>query len=83
MAAPRVLFIGPGFSLRAGLFLQPRGITYLINAFFFFWIYIGLDFLKILLSSPFETYISDFFVCPDLIFMALSVSGSELLCRLN
>ena len=81
MAAPRVLFIGPGFLLRAGLFLQPRGVTF--NQCFFFLIYIGLDFLKILLSSPFETYISDFFVCPDLIFMALSVSGSELLCRLN
>ena len=82
MAAPRVLFIGPGFWLRAGLFLQPRGVRYLISAIFL--IYIGLDFLKILLFSPIEIYISDFlFVCPDLIFMALSVSGSELLCRLN
>ncbi len=82
MAAPRVLFIGPGFWLRAGLFLQPRGVRYLISAIFL--IYIGLDFLKILHFSPIEIYISDFlFVCPDLIFMALSVSGSELLCRLN
>ena len=80
MAAPRVLFIGPG--LWAGLFLQPRGVRYLIGAIFL--IYTGLDFLKILLFSPIEIYISDFlFVCPDLIFMALSVSGSELLCRLN
>ena len=58
MAAPRVLFIGPGFWLRAGLFLEPRGVTYLISAIFL--IYIGLDVLKILLSSPFEIYISDF-----------------------
>ena len=83
MAAPRVLFIRPGFWLRAGLFLQPRGVRYLINAIFL--IYIGLDFLKILFFfSPIEICISDFlFVCPDLIFMALSVSSSELLCRLN
>ena len=50
MAAPRVLFIGPGFWLWACLFLQPRGVRYLINAIFL--IYIGLDFLKILLFSP-------------------------------
>ena len=42
MAAPRVLFIGPGFWLWAGLFLQPRVVRYLINAIFL--IYIGLDF---------------------------------------
>ena len=58
MGAPRVLFIGPGFWLWAGLFLQPRGVRYLINAIFL--IYIGLDFLKILLPSPIEIYISDF-----------------------
>ena len=81
MAAPRVLFIRPGFWLRAGLFLQPRGVRYLISAIFL--IYIGLDFLKILLFSPHWNLYQWFFVCPDLIFMALSVSSSELLCRLN
>ena len=85
MAAPKVLFIRPGFWLRAGLFLQPRGVRYLINTIFL--IYIGQDqmdlYRTIFLFCPIEIYISDFFVCPDLIFMALLVSGSELLCRLN
>ncbi len=60
MAAPRVLFIGPGFWLRAGLFLQPRGVRYLINAIFL--IYIGLDFFLKIFFPPIEIYISDF-VC--------------------
>ena len=70
MGAPRVLFIGPGFWLRAGLFLQPRGVRYLINAIFL--IYIGLQ------SSffPHWNLYQWFFVCPDLIFMALSHSFS-------
>ena len=83
MAAPTGLFIGPGFRLWAGLFPQPRGVRYLNNAIFL--IYIGLDFFFLIFFflSPIQINISDFFVCPDLIFMALLVSGSELLCRLN
>ena len=61
MAAPRVLFIRPGFWLQAGLFLQLKGVRYLINAIFL--IYIGLDFLKILLFFPHWNLYQWFFVC--------------------
>ena len=57
MAAPRVLFIGPWFWLREGLFLQPRGVIYLTNAIFYLhWSGPFKDF------SPTEIYISDFFL---------------------
>ena len=61
MAAPRVLFIGPGFWLRAGLFLQPRGVRYLINAIFL--IYIGLDFFFYSSFFPHWNLYQWFFVC--------------------
>ena len=80
MAAPRVLFIGPGFWLRAGLFLQPRGVIF--NQCYFLDLHWSGCF-KDSSFFPLWNLYQWFFVCPDLIFMALSVSGSELLCRLN